>query len=293
MSTMLTIHPSETKIPELHQYLLGAVSPRPIAFVSTMDAAGNANLAPFSFFTAIGSNPAMVVFSPALSGRDAKTKNTLENILETKEAVVNIVNYGMVQQVSLASSPYAKGINEFEKTGLTPLASKIVKPFRVKESNIHLECKVQDVIKTGDKGGAGNIVIAEIVLIHINKDVLDPDGRINPVEMDYIARMGGNYYCRVIPESIFELVQPKDTCGMGVDALPKSVRRSHILTGNHLGALGNLAEHPSSGQVAVFKEEHPALIEKAEKDGLHEVAAMLLNENRVWEAFCLLMTEHH
>jgi flavin reductase (DIM6/NTAB) family NADH-FMN oxidoreductase RutF len=288
---MISVIPKETKIPQLHQYILGAISPRPIAFVSTVDAAGRVNLAPYSFFNAVGSNPATVMFSPARSGRENKTKDTLDNILETKEAVVNIVHHGMVQQMSLASSPYEKGVNEFEKAGFTAIPSEIVKPPRVAESHVQMECLVRDVIQTGDKGGAGNIVVAEIQLIHVDEAVLDENGKIDPYKMDYVARMGGNYYCHVIPESIFELIQPKDTCGLGVDKLPEKIRLSSVLTGNHLGALGSLLAHPSDAELAAFKKENTDLIQQATSDGYHTVAASLLDAGRVQEAFCLLLCE--
>lgn len=283
---MLRIVPEEVKVPLRHQYMLGAISPRPIAFVSTIDAGGNPNLSPYSFFNAVGSNPPTVIFSPALSGRDAKTKDTLLNIRETGEAVINIVSYSMVQQMSLASSPYERGVNEFEKSGFTALASEIVRPFRVAESKVQMECIVQDIIETGTQGAAGNIVIAEIVLMHIDESVLDENGRIDPYKMDYVARMGGNYYTRVIPESIFELVQPKDTCGLGVDQLPEQIRLSKRLTGNHLGALGNFVTHPTPAEIADMLSAHPEWADPADKETL---AISLLENNQAWEAFCILV----
>jgi len=286
---MLRVVPTETKIPHLHQYILGAISPRPIAFVSTVDKEGNPNLAPYSFFNAVGSNPATVMFSPARSGRENKTKDTLDNIMETKEAVVNIVHYGMVQQMSLASSPYPKGVNEFEKAGFTQVKSELVKPPRVGESFVQMECKIKDVVHTGDKGGAGNIVIAEIQLIHVSEDVLDEVGKIDPYKMDYVSRMGGNYYCHVIPESIFELIQPKDTCGLGIDQLPDVIRNSSILTGNHLGALGNLTAHPTQEEIESFKKNNKSVMVAAEGTGTHELAAGLIEDGKVFDAFCLLM----
>jgi flavin reductase (DIM6/NTAB) family NADH-FMN oxidoreductase RutF len=255
-----------------------------------MDKNGKPNLAPYSFFNAVGSNPATVIFSPALSGREAKTKDTLANIRETGEAVVNIVHFGMVQQMSLASSPYPKGVNEFEKAGFTQVASELVQPFRVGESFVQMECKIKDIIVTGELGGAGNIVIAEVVMMHIDEQALDADGKIDPYKMNYVARMGGNYYCRVLPESIFELKQPKDTTGLGVDKLPVHIRNSKTLTGNHLGALGNFVVHPSSEEIAIFLNDNQDISEQAEQVGKEQIAMGLLNNGKTWEAFCLLMS---
>jgi len=226
--------------------MLGSVSPRPIAFASTIDAEGNPNLAPFSFFNAVGSNPPTVIFSPARSGRDNTTKNTLDNVEATREVVINIVNYPIVEQMSIASGPFPKGVNEFVKSGLTPVPSEIVKPFRVKESIVQMECVVKDIYYTGNQGAAGNIVICEIVLMHIDDRILDAQGRMDPYKMDLVARMGGDYYCRVIPESIFVLPQPKSEHGIGVDALPAYARNSHKLSGNDLGKLGAVYQLPDA-----------------------------------------------
>lgn len=245
----MKIDPAELPIPKLHQYILGSVSPRPISFASTLDADGQPNLAPFSFFTAVGTNPPMVVFSPARSGRDNTTKNTLDNAEATREVVINIVNYPIVEQMSLASAPYPKGVNEFLKSGLTPIPSEKVKPFRVKESIVQMECVVRDIIRTGDKGGAGNLILCEIVLMHIDDSILDEQGRMDPYKMDLVARMGGDYYARVIPESIFVLPQPKTEIGIGVDALPAFARNSHVLSGNDLGKLGMQQTPPTPDEL--------------------------------------------
>jgi flavin reductase (DIM6/NTAB) family NADH-FMN oxidoreductase RutF len=282
---MLKIFPSETPLPKMHQYMLGAVSPRPIAFASTVDKEGNPNLAPFSFFNAVGSNPPIVIFSPARSGRDNTTKHTLDNIEETKEVVINIVNYSIVQQMSLASAPYQKGVNEFIKSGLTPIASEIVKPFRVKESYIQFECKVLNIIHTSNKGGAGNIIICEIVLLHIDENVLDAEGKIDPYKMDYVARMGGEFYTRVIPESIFILPQPKTETGIGVDALPESVRNSTVLTGNHLGQLGSLLALPSMEALAKVKNSLTGLTEEQ----IHQLAKQKLDTGDAEAALQILL----
>jgi len=284
---MLKIIPSETPLAKMHQYILGAVAPRPIAFASTMDKNRNANLAPFSFFNAVGSNPPVVIFSPARSGRDNTTKHTLDNIEETKEVVINIVNYNMVQQMSLASSHYPKGVNEFIKSGLTAVESEIVKPFRVKESYIQFECKVLNIIYTGDKGGAGNIIVCEILLLHIDEKVLAENERIDPYKMDHVARMGGDYYTRVIPESIFILPQPKIEIGIGVDALPSSIRNSKILTGNNLGQLGNFQHFPTDEEILSVRNS----ISNLSEEEIHILAKNKLESGEAWEGFKILMNE--
>jgi len=282
---MISINPKETPLPKLHQYMLGSMAPRPIAFASTLDKEGRPNLAPFSFFNAFGSNPPVVAFSPARSGRDNTTKNTLDNIEETKEVVINIVHYAMVHQMSLASCPYPKGVNEFLKSGLTPIASEIVKPFRVKESNVQLECKVLDIVKTGSTGGAGNMIICEILLIHINESILNEDGRMDPYKMDLVARMGGDYYCRVIPESIFVLPQPKTEIGIGVDVLPEHIRHSTILTGNNLGQLGIFQHFPTDEELAETRKQYPVM----PTTELHQLAKSKLDNGEAWEAFKMLL----
>ena len=286
---------SEIPVPKRHQYLLSAVSPRPIAFASTVDKDGNPNLAPFSFFNLMGSNPPIAVFSPALSGRDKSSKHTLDNILQTKEVVINIVHWSMVRQMSLTSAPFAKGVNEFVKSGLTPIPSELIKPFRVKESYVQMECKVLDVIKTGTEGAAGNIVISEIMLMHIDDSVLDAEGKIDPYKMDYVARMGGHYYTRVTSESIFDLPQPKDDHHIGVDALPAAIRMSTILTGNELGQLGTLPALPDEITIRNFMEQHKEFIAKLNTDpvAIHTAAQVLLNEDRTEDAACLLLANEY
>ena len=281
----MKINPAEMPIPKLHQYILGSVSPRPISFASTVDAEGNPNLAPFSFFTAVGSNPPMVIFSPARSGRDNTTKHTLDNVEATKEVVINIVNFPIVEQMSLASSPYPKGVNEFIKAGLTPVASEIVKPFRVKESIVSMECIVRDVIHTGDKGGAGNIVLCEIVLMHIDDAILDADGKMDPYKMDLVARMGGEYYARIIPSSIFVLPQPKTEVGIGVDALPAFARDSHQLSGNDLGKLGSQQTLPTEAELIAAQQQ---LTSDASSASICALAASLIREGNVRMALAVL-----
>jgi flavin reductase (DIM6/NTAB) family NADH-FMN oxidoreductase RutF len=221
-----------------------AVAPRPICFASTIDASGEVNLSPFSYFNFMSQQPPICVFSPLLRMRDGSTKHTLDNIEEVPEVVINIVNYAMVQQQSLASTEYGKGINEFEKSGFTAIASDLIKPPRVAESPIQLECKVKEIISLGDGPGGGNLVIAEIVRMHIHEILLNENYQITQESLDLVARLGGNWYCRVTQESLFEVPKPLRNLGIGVDALPEHIRLSEILTGNHLGRLANVEQLP-------------------------------------------------
>ena len=227
---MLSLNPKELTIAQVHQYLLGAVGPRPICFASTIDKNGNSNLAPFSFFNVFSANPPIAIFSPARSGKTGKTKDTYDNIKEVPECVINIVNYSMVYQTSLASSPYPKGTSEFDKAGFTPEKSQVVKPFRVKESPVQLECKVNQVIELGQEGGAGNLVICEVVMIHVNEDVLDANKLIDQHKIDLVARMGGNWYCRAHGDALFEIEKPITTLGIGVDQIPVAIKNITIFT---------------------------------------------------------------
>ena len=234
---------------QLQNYLPYAIAPRPICFATTIDKAGNVNLSPFSFFNMFSTNPPMCIFSPARRVRDNTTKHTLDNVLEVKECVINIVNYSMVQQMSLSSTDYAKGINEFEKAGFTMLPSKLVRPPRVAEAPVQLECLVTEVIHLGEQPGAGNLILAEIKLIHIEESILDAEGKIDQEKIDLVARLGGDWYCRVTKDNLFKVPKPLTTLGIGVDALPKAVRNSMVLTGNDLGLLGNLEKMPSLEEV--------------------------------------------
>jgi flavin reductase (DIM6/NTAB) family NADH-FMN oxidoreductase RutF len=250
---MLTIDTSVTKNPKLHHYLLGAVGPRPICFASTIDKEGNRNLAPFSFFNVFSSNPPIAVFSPANSGRTGAQKDTLLNVLEVAEVVINIVSYDVVHQMSLASSPYEKGVDEFVKAGLTPVASEAVKPCRVKECPVQMECKVTEVKPLGKGGGAGNLVICEILKIHIKDEVLDANEMIDQKKIDLVARMGGNWYCRADENSMFEITKPITTQGVGVDKIPQEVIDSGDFSPNELGQLGGIEELPDETDVNDFK----------------------------------------
>lgn len=242
---MLKIDPKEVSMGKLHNYLLGSVGPRPIAFASTIDKDGNKNLSPFSFFNVFSAAPPIAIFSPAKSGRTNTQKNTYDNVKETMEVVINIVNFDIVQQMSLSSTAYDKGVDEFVKAGLTPIESELVKPFRVKESPVQLECKVKEVVELGDQGGSGNLVISEIVMVHISEDVLGEDGTIDQQKIDLVGRMGGNYYVRAKGDCLFEVPKPVRNLGIGVDQLPEPIRTSSILTGNDLGMLGNIEELPT------------------------------------------------
>jgi flavin reductase (DIM6/NTAB) family NADH-FMN oxidoreductase RutF len=252
---MLSLNVEDLSIMEVQQWLGYAVAPRPICFASTIDKAGNVNLSPFSFFNIFSSNPPVCVFSPSRRVRDNTTKHTLENVLEVPEVVINIVDYAMVQQTSLASTEYAKGINEFEKAGFTAIKSDLVKPPRVKESPVQLECIVTDVIPLGTGHGAGNLVLAEVKIIHIKEEILGVDGMIEQQKLDLVARLGGNWYSRVTPESLFQVAKPLTTLGIGIDALPDDIKNSKILTGNHLGQLGNVMELPNEDDVKLFELE--------------------------------------
>ena len=254
---MKTIDPKAVSTAALHGYMLGAVTPRPIAFASTIDSAGNVNLSPFSFFNVFSANPPIMIFSPARRGRDNTTKHTYENVLQVKEVVINIVNYDIVQQMSLSSTEYGKGVNEFEKAGLTPLASQTIKPPRVAESPVQFECRVNEVISLGTEGGAGNLVICEVLKMHINEAVLDADGKIDPVKLDAVSRMGGNWYSRA-KQGMFEVPKPLSRLGIGFDQLPDAIKTSKLLTGNDLAMLANVEVLPKGAKAIVNLEQHIA-----------------------------------
>ena len=294
---MLSLDPKELPIPKLHQYLLGAIGPRPIAFASTIDENGNPNLAPFSFFNVFSANPPILIFSPARSGRTNTTKDTYNNVKVVPEVVINVVNYDIVHQMSLASSPYAPGVSEFEKAGFTAVKSDLVKPFRVGESPVQFECKVNEVIELGHEGGAGNLIISEVVKIHINEAILDANGMIDQHKIDLVSRMGGDWYCRSDQNSMFEIKKPITTCGIGFDVLPADIRNSKILTGNDLGHLAGIETLPNETDVNEYKllelsdlfltlEEKPAELEEK----LHIRATELLKENKLEEAWMTLLS---
>lgn len=294
---MLSLDPKSLPIPVLHKYLLGAIGPRPIAFASTVDAEGNHNLAPFSFFNVFSANPPILIFSPARSGRTNTTKDTYNNVKAVPEVVINIVNHEIVHKMSLASSPYPAGVSEFLKAGFTPLLSEKVKPMRVAESPVQFECKVNEVVELGNEGGAGNLVICEVVQIHIHEDVLDENGMIDELKIDLVARMGGNWYCRANKNSMFEIAKPITTCGIGFDKIPEDILKSTVLTGNDLGQLGGIEELPTETDVNEYKllelselfvslEDNPVKLELS----LHQRAKELLAEDKLEEAWMTLLS---
>ena len=296
---MLTLKTSDLSPVQLQNYLQYAIAPRPICFATTIDQAGNVNLSPFSFFNLFSTNPPLCIFSPARRVRDNTTKHTLENVLEVKECVINIVNYPMVQQTSLASTDYAKGINEFDKAGFTMLPSELVKPPRVAEAPVQMECIVQQVIGLGERPGAGNLILAEIKLIHIKEEILDAEGKIDQAKIDLVARLGGDWYCRATPENLFKVAKPLTTLGVGIDALPHGVRNSMVLTGNDLGMLGNVEQLPNADEIdavrnlPTVKEVLDATIGDAvnRQRELHELAKQLLQKGNVTDAIKIVLLD--
>ena len=284
---MLSIDPKDISTKRLHGYLLGAIAPRPIAFASTIDEEGNPNLSPFSFFNVFGANPPLLIFSPARRVKNNTTKHTLDNALATKEVVINVVNHAIVQQMSLSSSEYPEGVNEFVKAGFTMLPSDEIKPFRVAESPVQFECKVKEVIFTGTKGGAGNLIICEVVKMHVSEQVLADDGSIDQHKIDLVARAGGSYYTRA-RDGFFEIPKPITTLGIGVDLIPAVIRNSTILTGNNLGMLGNIAQLPTQDTVNNFGKEHPEFI-GLETTKKHTFAQEYLKKNDVESAWKVLL----
>jgi flavin reductase (DIM6/NTAB) family NADH-FMN oxidoreductase RutF len=294
---MLSIDPKELTVQRLHQLLLGAIGPRPIAFASTLDAQGNANLAPFSFFNVFSANPPILVFSPARSGRTGQSKDTYNNAKTIPEVVINVVNYNMVHQMSLASSPYAPGVDEFVKAGFTALASHKVAPFRVAEAPVQFECKVQQIIELGQEGGAGNLIICEVLQMHIHESLLNEHGLIDQHKIDLVARMGADWYCRANTASMFEIKKPISTCGIGYDALPPDIKNSQVLSANDLGQLAGIEELPNETDVNEYKllelsslfldlEANANALETA----LHHRAKELLSENQLEEAWLTLLS---
>jgi len=280
---MISINPKEIPIKRLHGYLLGSVAPRPICFASTINNEGNVNLSPYSFFNVFSANPPIMIFSASRRVRDNTIKHTLENVRATKEVVINIVSYEMVQQMSLSSSEYGREVNEFEKAGFTELPSDIVTPPRVAEAPVQFECNVTDIIALGKEAGAGNLIIAEVVKLHINENILDSEKRIDPIKIDLVARMGGNWYNRAI-KGMFEVEKPSKVLGIGVDNLPNSIRFSPVLTGNDLGKLGNVKTTPDLLEITDY------IVNATEKE-IHQKAHSLLEKGKIIEAFRLLITK--
>lgn len=287
---------SELPIMQKQAWLQHAIAPRPICFASTIDEAGNSNLSPFSFFNLFSSNPPIVVFSPARKGRDNTTKHTLDNVLAVPECVINIVDYSMVQQMSLSSCEYPKGVDEFIKAGFTKEAATMVKPPMVKEAKIKLECKINEVKSLGDQGGAGQLVIAEVLCMHIDDAILNAEGTmIDQTKLALVARLGGDWYCKVNSQNLFKVAKPNTALGIGIDAIPESIKSSSILTGNHLGQLGNVNELPSIDpafhddrlkNIIQYYSINPNEMEQE----LHKYAAELLNQEKVQEAWQILLS---
>lgn len=294
---MISFTPKELTVAKLHHYLLGAIGPRPIAFASTIDENGQANLAPFSFFNVFSANPPILIFSPARSGRTNTTKDTYNNVKAHPEVVINVVNFDIVEQMSLASSPYPAGESEFVKSGLTPIPSDLVKPFRVKESPVQFECKVNQVIELGTEGGAGNLIICEVVKFHIDESYLDENQLIDQQKIDLVARMGGNWYCRANEHAMFELEKPITTCGVGYDQLPQDFLQSDVLSKNLLARLAGIEEIPNETDVNEYKlmelsdlflslDGQPKELELA----LHKRAKILLEQNNLKDAWLTLLS---
>ena len=294
---MITYDPKELPVQKLHQYLLGAIGPRPIAFASTIDEDGNHNLSPFSFFNVFSAAPPVMIFSPARNGRTNTTKDTYNNVKRIPEVVINVVNYDILHQMSLSSSPFPSDVDEFVKAGFTPVPSETIRPMRVLESPVQFECKVTQVIELGDQGGAGNLVICEVTKIHIHESVLDENGMIDQKKIGLVARMGGNWYCHANEASMFEVLKPLTTIGIGFDQLPEDVRSSTVLSGNDLAQLASVEAIPNETDVNEYKlielsdlfmelEDKPVKLEEA----LHQRAKQLIAENNINGAWMTLLS---
>lgn len=281
-----------------HAHLLAAVGPRPIAFASTINKDGQANLSPFSYFNVFSSNPPILIFSPARRVRDNSTKDTLHNAQATGEVVINVVNYAMVQQMSLSSTEYPSEVDEFVKAGFTPLASEKVKPFRVKESPVQFECRVNEIVSLGNSGGAGNLIICEVLRMHVDEDCLNEQGLTDTTKLDLVARMGANWYCRAQGEALFEVEKPLSSLGIGVDQIPPRIRNSYVLSGNDLGKLGNVEHLPSKAELLAFAQQdfiqeifHHSSDGLEAREKLHHHAKELLNQNKVEQAWKTLLCD--
>lgn len=290
----MKVIPGEIPTRQLHQYLLGAVSPRPICFASTVNENGEPNLSPFSFFNLFGSNPTTLIFSPSRRVRNNTVKDTLNNVKATGEVVINVVSYAMVQQMSLASCEYPAEVDEFVKSGFTKLESEKIKPYRVAESPVQMECRVRDIIETGTEGGAGNLVICEVLVMHIDDKILDQEMQIDPHKIDLVARMGRDFYCRASGHAVFEVPKPNVELGIGLDQLPEGIRNSRILSGNDLGMLANVTQMPAADpafadarcrEIVQYEANNPAQMEEE----LHKYAAALLGRGELVKAWQVLL----
>ena len=291
---MLSLDPKEVPTAQLHGLMLGAIGPRPICFASTIDEEGRPNLSPFSFFNMFSANPPILIFSPARRVRDNTVKHTLLNVEKTGEVVINVVNYDLVQQASLSSTEYAQGVNEFVKAGLTMLPSEKIKAFRVAESPVQFECKVKEIVALGDEGGAGNLVICEVLKMHLKEEILDTEGKIDQHKIDLVARMGGNWYTRA-NSGMFEVPKPLSTLGIGVDSFPEKIKKSSILTGNDLGKLGNVEVLPDALEIEDFLKENPSLksIVEAPETEVHLLAKEYLEKDEPAIAWKILLAKQN
>lgn len=294
---MSIIDPNNIPPHILHRNLLSAIAPRPIAFASTIDNQGKANLSPFSCFNVFGVNPSTLIFSPSRSGRTNELKDTYLNVKEVPEVVINMVTYSMVEQVNLASTEFPRGVNEFYKSGFTPVPSEKIKPFRVKESPVQIECKVREVIETGTGAGSANLIICEVLLIHVNDKALDKSGMIDSRKLDLVGRLGADYYVRASGRALFTLEKPGSKDAIGVDSLPENIRMSSILTGNDLGRLGSLQSAPTAHEIEKFivspafraiTSKHSGNIRKIFEEA-HKLAHTMISDNEIKEAILLLM----
>lgn len=294
---MQTIDPNQIPSQHLHRLLLGAIAPRPIALASTIDKEGNPNLSPFSCFNVFGINPTTLIFSPSRRGKNNTLKDTFLNVKEVPEVVINVVTFDMVQQASLASTEYPRETNEFIKAGLTQIPSVKIKPFRVKESPVQIECKVRQVIETGSGGGAANLIVCEVLLMHLNESIFDENGLIDPDKINLVGRMGGNYYVKASGSAIFTVPKPNDKMSLGIDALPELVRMSRILTGNELARLGSLEDFPTAVEIIAFsksdlvRQMHIKFAGEPEMllEQVHIMASALIAKGEVNEAMKLLL----
>ena len=292
---MLSLDPKDIPTAKLHGYLQSAVAPRPIAFASTVDQNGKANLSPFSFFNVFSANPPILVFSPARRVRNNTVKHTLVNCEQTRQVVINVVNYSIVQQASLSSTEYPEGVNEFLKSGLTMLPSDIVKPYRVKESPVQFECKVNEIISLGENGGAGNLVICEVVKIHIDQEILDENGVIDQHKIDLVSRLGGNWYSRANP-GLFEVPKPLTTLGIGVDQIPDFVTNSEVFDGNDLGILGNVESLPTKEEIDIFVKQDfnvKGVLSADDPVKQHQLAKQYIADNDVVSAWKVLLAKQN
>jgi flavin reductase (DIM6/NTAB) family NADH-FMN oxidoreductase RutF len=290
---MLSLETKDLSPLKLQGYLQSAVGPRPIAFASTVDANGNPNLSPFSFFNVFSSNPPILVFSPARRVRDNTVKHTLLNVQATREVVINVVNYDLVQQASLSSTEYPDGVNEFLKAGLTMVPSDLVEPYRVAESPVQFECKVNEIVALGEQGGAGNLIVCEVVKIHINEEILDERGNIDQHKIDLVSRLGGNWYSRS-NMGLFEVQKPLTTMGIGVDNIPDFVKESNVFTGNDLGFLGNIESLPTTDEIDIFVKDNfavKAVLSADDVEKQHLKAKEYIEANDVLSAWKVLLAK--